>query len=302
MLACEELGEYAGLPQNRYRRRLALARIRATEGKADEAIELLDAAERVYMGDLSPNVRPIAAWKARVWISQGKLAAAKDWVAERKLAAGDEIDYLREFEHITLARLLMAQHRLEGDASALPAASGLLARLRVAADAGDRMGSLVEILVLQALVCQLQGDTSAALEPLARALEAAEPQGYMRLFLDEGPPIADLLRAAAQEGISESYVEQLLSAYGEAAPDLEVGGGSAMPPAGARPLSLVEPLSERELEVLRLLGTEMSGPEIADALYVSLNTLRTHTKNIYGKLGANSRRSALRRAEELGLL
>ena len=254
------------------------------------------------MGDLSPNVRPIAAWKARVWVSQGRLAAAKAWVAERGLGVEDEIGYLREFEHITMARVLMAQYRLEQDWSALLAAHGLLARLREAAETGQRMGSLIEILVLQALVCQAQRDPAAALEPLARALEMAEPQGYVRLFIDEGPPLADLLRVAAQKGIAETYVEQLLGALGGEAGDLEVGAHAARPAAGTRPVPLVEPLSERELEVLRLLGTEMSGPEIADALYIALNTLRTHTKNIYGKLGANSRRGAVRRAEELGLL
>ena len=164
------------------------------------------------------------------------------------------------------------------------------------------MGSLVEIRVLQALVCQSQGDTPAALEPLARALELAEPQGYVRLFIDEGPPMTDLLHVAAQKGIAETYVERLLRAFGEGAGELDESKHATRPAAGTRPLPLVEPLSERELEVLRLLGTEMSGPEIADALYVSLNTLRTHTKNIYGKLGTNSRRAAVRRAEELGLL
>ncbi len=108
------MGEYAGLPQNRYRRRVALARVCLAEGDADGALELLDAAERVYMGDLSPNVRPIAALRARVWAGQGRLAEALAWVRERGLAVGDELSYLREYEHVTLARVLMAQYRCEG--------------------------------------------------------------------------------------------------------------------------------------------------------------------------------------------
>ena len=306
--ACAELGEFAGLPQNRYRRRLALARLRAAEGDAEGAIELLAAAERVYMGDLSPNVRPLAAWKARVWVSQGRLAEARAWAEEQGLAAAGEISYLREFEYMTLARVLLAQFRLAGDGGALLAASGLLARLRQAAEAGGRIGNLIEILVLEALARQGQDDLPGAQALLARALALAEPQGYVRLFVDEGPPLGALLRATAQAGTITSYVEQILDALGAAAGNPAEGVYSARtvagarPAEGARPAPLVEPLSERELEVLRLLGTEMSGPEIADTLYVSLNTLRTHTKNIYGKLGANSRRSAVRRAEELRLL
>ena len=118
----------------------------------------------------------------------------------------------------------------------------------------------------------------------------AQPEGYVRIFLDEGPPIAALLETAANQATPAEYVRTLLAALGD--PE-------------ERPLldqNLVEPLSERELEVLRLLRSEMSGPEIAGALTVSLNTLRTHTKNIFAKLGVNSRQAAVRRASELGLL
>ena len=125
---------------------------------------------------------------------------------------------------------------------------------------------------------------------MERALTLAEPEGYIRIFVDEGPPIAALLREAAKNGIVPNYISQLLRAFGKA--------------EGRTPATqlLIEPLSERELEVLRLLGTELNGPEIASQLTVSLNTMRTHTKSIYNKLGVNSRQAAVRRAEELDLL
>jgi LuxR family maltose regulon positive regulatory protein len=169
-------------------------------------------------------------------------------------------------------------------------ALGLLERLLIAAEDGGRMRSVIEILILQALAHQDRGDVPAALAPLERALTLAEPEGYVRIFVDEGAPIAMLLQNAAKRGAAPTYIRQLLTAFGKAdngAPVEQV---------------LVDPLSERELEVLRLLGTDMSGPEIADTLMVSLNTLRTHTKNIYDKLGVNNRRAAIRRAEELNLL
>jgi LuxR family maltose regulon positive regulatory protein len=118
----------------------------------------------------------------------------------------------------------------------------------------------------------------------------AEPEGYVRMFVDEGPPMAVLLEEAAKHGIAPNYVSQLLTAFGKAEDRTPVKQG------------LIEPLSERELEVLRLLGTDLNGPEIARELVVSLNTMHTHTKNIYSKLGVNNRRAAVRRAEELDLL
>jgi LuxR family maltose regulon positive regulatory protein len=130
----------------------------------------------------------------------------------------------------------------------------------------------------------------AALASLQRALTLAEPEGYVRLFVDEGPAMASLLRAAAKEGIAPSYVHRLLAAFGTAQDNTP------------RRQDLIEPLSERELHVLRLLGTDLDGPDIARELVVSLNTVRTHTKNIYAKLGVNNRRAAVRRARELDLL
>jgi LuxR family maltose regulon positive regulatory protein len=289
LLRSKELGEHTGLPQNRYRWRVAMARIREAEGDLDGALDLLQEAERLYVGDFFPYVRPIAALVTRVWLAQGRVGEALGWARERGLSAHDDLSYLREFEHITLARVLLARYQSERRDGSMLEALGLLERLLQAAEEGKRTGSVIEILVLEALAHQAQGDIPAALVPLSRALSLAEPEGYIRIFVDEGPPMVHLLEAAAKHGIAPNYVRHLLTATASAedrTPVTQV---------------LLEPLSERELQVLRLLGTAMSGPEMAGELVVSLNTLHTHTKNIYSKLGVNNRRAAIRRAEELEL-
>jgi LuxR family maltose regulon positive regulatory protein len=284
----QELGEHLGLPQNLYRSRVAMARIREAEGDLGAALELLDEADRLYVGDFFPNVRPVPALKARVRTRLGNLGEALAWVSEQGLSVDEELSYLREFEHITLARVLLAQYNRERVERSMQQATGLLTRLLAAAEEGGRTGSVIEILVLLALAHQLQGNTRAGLVPLERALALAEPEGYMRIFVDEGPPMAALLAAVHQ--VAASYVRRLLTAF---------GGTEGIPPVKQ---ALIEPLSEREVEVLRLLATELSGPQIARELVVSLNTVRTHTKSIYAKLAVNSRREAIRRGAELDLL
>ena len=314
LLTSQELGEHTGLPQNRYRWRVAMARIRQAEGDLAGALELLDEAERLYMGDMFPNVRPVPALKARVWIAQGSLGEALGWAREQGLSADDDLSYLREFEHITLARMLLARHQEERAEHSLDQATRLLERLLAAAEEGGRTGRVIEILVLRALAHQTLGDISAALSCLERAMTLAEPEGYVRVFLDEGPPMTSLLRAAAKQGIARNYVRRLLATGTET----EDGSPVRQAPVKQAPVkqapveqapvkqapvrqALIEPLSERELDVLRLLGTELTGPAIARELMVSLNTVRTHTKNIYTKLAVTSRRAAVRRAAELGL-
>jgi LuxR family maltose regulon positive regulatory protein len=289
LLRSQELGEAIGLPQNRYRWRVAMARIRRSEGDLDGALELLNEAERLYMGDMFPNVRPVPALKARVWIAQDRLGEALGWAREQGLSVDDDLSYLREFEHITLARMLLARSGGERAGHSGHDATRFLERLLLRADEGGRTGHVIEILVLQALAHQALGDIPAALACLEQALTLAEPEGYVRVFIDEGPPMASLLRAAARQGTTRNYARRLLAAVSETGPDSPVRQ------------ALIDPLSERELEVLRLLGTELDGPAIARELMVSLNTVRTHTKNIYAKLAVTSRRAAVRRAAELGL-
>ena len=286
----EELGEANGMPQNRHRWRVAMALARQAEGDADGALALLAEAERLYVGDFSPDVRPIAALKARVWIAQGMLGEAWGWARERGLAATDDLTYLREFEHITLARLLVAQGTRDRADDAIAEADALTERLLAAAVAGERNGSVIDILVAQALARAALDDVDGARSSLDRAVALAEPEGYVRVFLDEGAPMAALLRQVSKDRGAPSYVRRLLAATATTTRE------TAVDP------QLIEPLSERELEVLRLLDTDLDGPDLARELTVSLNTVRTHTRNIYAKLGVTSRRAAVTRGAELGLL
>ena len=303
LLRSQEQGEHTGFPQHPYRRRVAMARLKEAQGDLDGALQLLQEAEPFYVSDFFPNVRPIAALKARVWLAQGRLREALDWARERRLSAADDLSYLREFEHITLARILLAQYKSGHSENSLHEAIGLLERLLKAAEEGGRMGSAIEILVLKALTHQMQDDIPTALILLERALTRAEPEGYIRIFLDEGADLAQLMREAQARGIMPDYTGKLLAAFEAEGQRNE--GESSIPTVENRKSkvqNLIEPLTERELEILRLFKTELSGPEIARELVVALSTVRTHTKSIYSKLGVNSRRAAVRRAEELGLI
>ena len=210
LLTSSELGKFAGLPQNRHRWSVAMARVRQAEGDPRAALELLDEAERVYVAGYSPNVRPVSALKARVRVAAGELAEALGWVRERRLSADDDLSYLHEYEHITLARVLLAKHATDRAQGGLHDPARLLERLLEAAEAGARTGSVIEILVVQALVHQAGRDIPAALAALERALTLAEPEGYVRLFIDEGPAMASLLRAAAKKGIVPGYARDSL--------------------------------------------------------------------------------------------
>jgi LuxR family transcriptional regulator, maltose regulon positive regulatory protein len=290
LLTSRELGEHAGLPKNQYRWRVAMARIRAAEGDLGAALDLLNEADRLYVSDFSPDVRPVPALRAQVWVAQGRLGEALDWARERGLSVEDDVSYLHEFEHLIFARMLLACYRAERPASSIHEVILLVERILRAAEEGARRGSLLEILVVQALAQQAQGDIPGALAPLQRALTLAEPEGYVRTFVDEGPAMASLLRAAVKQGMVRSYVVSLLAAF-------DTTGGRGQVKQG-----VTEPLSERELDVLRLLRTDLDGPDIARELVVSLHTVRSHTKSIYAKLGVNNRRAAVRRAGELDLL
>ena len=237
------------------------------------------------------------------------------------LSLDDDLAYRREFAHITLARCLLARLRRAPDAAAFEALLAFLARLLVMAEAGGRLGHTIELLLLQAQAQASHGDQAQAQALLARSLALAQPQGFVRVFVDEGPFLAALLHASLDApSLDAPLPHDALSAFARrvlAAFDQPAGGLPVSAPAGgaghavqllsapqAEPMAdlLTEPLSAREVEVLRLLGCELSGPQIAQRLVVSLNTLRTHARHIYDKLGVNSRRAAVRRGHELGLL
>jgi LuxR family maltose regulon positive regulatory protein len=291
----DELGQRSTLVDWSHRWNIAQAQLKASAGEWDEAIKFLDEAKRGYIKNPIPMVQPVEARKARIYLKQGRLDKAQAWVRERSLSVKDDVNYLGEYEYLTLARTRLAERSFEG-------VGQLLERLLALAESQKRTGSVIEILLTQALFHQAQGDQPQALFALERALTLAEPEGYIRIFVDEGEAmrllISDFrLTIATRAHLLSGYVDRILDFFPQPKKD---GLQSKIDNLKSKIL-LVEPLSERELEVLRLLRSELSGPEIAGRLIVSLNTLRTHTKNIFNKLGVNNRRAAIRRAEELDL-
>jgi len=213
LLRTEELSEHATLADWPYCWCLARARIKEAQGDLDGALDLLDEAERLYFRTPMPDVRPVAALKTRMWVAQGRLAEALGWVREQGLSVDDDLSYLREFEHITLARVLIARYKSEREDRSILEAVGLLERLLKAAEGDERTGSVIEILVLQALAYEAQGNIRPALAPLERALALAEPEGYVRIFVDEGIPMAQLLSEAAAHGIMPDYIGKLRAVF-----------------------------------------------------------------------------------------
>jgi LuxR family maltose regulon positive regulatory protein len=278
----------------------ALAWIRQASGDPGGAREAIADAERVAPGpDVTSLLNPVPAQRARLLLAQGEVAAAARWVEERGLAPDDEPCYLREPEHLVLARVLLAQDR-PGPALAL------LGRLHAAATTQGRTGSVIEIGALRALALAADGKEAAAVDALAQALMLGFPQGYVRVFADEGPPMAASVarlvavqkadQAAARE-IPLGYLAQLLRAFGQepAAPGTGRAAAAAVP-------GLAEQLTARELEILALLAAGTPNPRIAEQLVVSLDTVKKHVSHILGKLGAANRTEAVTRARQLGLI
>jgi len=299
LLRSKEQGEHTGLPQNPYRWPVAMARILEAQGDLDGALDLLQEAERLYVSDFSPNVRPVAALKTRVWVAQGRLGEALGWARERGLCAHDDLSYLREFEHITLARVLLARCKSDREERSIHETMGLLERLLQAAEEGGRMGSVIEILVLRALAHEAQGHGPPALVPLERALTLAEPEGYVRIFVDEGRPMAQLLSEAAAHGIMPYYTARLMAIF-EAEKQKSEDESHLLHTLPAQ--SLIEPLSQRELEVLHLIAQGLSNREISERLFLAVITVKGHNRNIFRKLQVRRRTEAIARARELGLL
>ncbi len=295
---------------------LVKAQLTAARGDLDTALEQLHEAAQLYRRSPLPNVCPSEALKVRWWLQQGRLAEALSWVQECDLSVADQPDYLREYEHLTLARVLIAQYRRNGQRPArkghrtdevIHQVIGLLTRLLADAEAKERTGSMIKVLVVLALTSEAQGSVLAAISSLERALILAEPEGYVRIFAECGPPMARLLQEAMTRGITPIYTQQLLTAlatWGQKPKEPSPHPLTRSAELTSKPATphLIEPLSQRELDVLRLLNTDLSGPEIARELVVALSTVRTHTKRIYSKLNVTNRRAAVKRAAELGLI
>ncbi|HLL98501.1 MAG TPA: LuxR C-terminal-related transcriptional regulator [Rubrobacteraceae bacterium] len=279
-----DLGKRSGSFDILFPARAALAVVRQTMGDAPGALEVMQEGEQAARAVELPAqmLDRLAAFGARLRLAQGDMATAARLLEERGIGADDAVNIQNELEHLVLSRVLLAQNEVD-------AASDLLERLRDAAESAGRMDTAVKALVLQALASEVQNDESGTLTALERALELAEPEGYVRTFLDEGAPMAALLRRSVAKGISPGYARRLIGAFGSPAEGLPAGSPS-------------EHLSERELEVLRLIASGMSNAEVSRALFVSLATVKKHINNIYRKLGTHNRTGAVARARQSNLL
>ncbi len=272
----------------------ALARLQQAHGNSREALATLDTLEHLAeQRHFPPHLMPrVAAVRAQLELAQGSVASAIHWADTSRLSTEDEdLSYPREGEYLALARVRIAQGREDPGSPFLQDALHLLDRLLQDAEAKARLGSVLEILALRALALEEQGDPTSALSTLERALVLAEPEGYIRLFVDEGPPMLVLLRLAQACSSIPGYVATLLRVFGEQQTQLS-----------ARLSPLVEPLTEREREVLHLLLEGASNREIARRLVLSVNTVKRHVYNLSGKLGVQSRTQAIVRARDLNLL
>jgi len=277
-----------------------LAWIRHIEGDRAGALEAIAEAEQI---EPSPRVvdllNPVPAVRARLSLAHGEVAEAARWVKDRGLSVDDEPTYPREREYLVLARLLSATGAPD---RALP----LLERLHALAVAQSRTGSVIEVRALQALTLSASGDQAGALAALGEALALAAPEGYLRVFVDEGTPMGALLgrlltggqaRIGAAGGVPPDYLVRLVEAFEQAG---QVG--TARPRRGGVLPGLVVPLTTRELEVLQLLAAGKSNPAIAQELVITLDTVKRHVTHILDKLGAANRTQAVIHAQELGLL
>ncbi len=279
----QELDDSASLPENRFRWFVTASDLRRSAGDPTGALDLIERARELYLPGFFPDIRPLPARRAQLLIDLGRLDDARHWATEQGVDKTAEPAYRNEYEQLTYARLLLA----EGSPAVSATLLDLLAEL---ADAEGRNGSLIELLVVAALAHDAAGNRHLAQPRLARAIVLGFPAGYRRTFLDQGEPLRRLLRSGFGDPVADGAARILLDKHpvSDTAPVI--------------PLQLAaEPLSEREREVLRLLRTDLSGPEIARALYISLNTFRTHTKRIFLKLDVKTRRAAVSRAIELGL-
>jgi LuxR family maltose regulon positive regulatory protein len=268
---------------------MSLATVLQAIGDANGALDAIREA-RQAASSLSPwYVARVAPLEALIRLKQGDVAAASRWAASQENGLDGYYDVFEYWSAcLTLARVSIAQGHLHE-------AMGALTRLLNRAEAAGGRHYVIASLALQAIALQAQGELDQALIALDHALSLAEPEGYVRIFIDEGAPMGELLRKAAARGIKVDYVGRLLAALEEEGKD---EGRVTEPPLGL----LIEPLRERELEVLRLLAAGLSNREIAAELFLAVGTVKKYTSNIYGKLNVHRRAQAVARARELGLL
>jgi LuxR family maltose regulon positive regulatory protein len=287
-----------------------LARLKQASGDLESARQLLARAKKIALSFDVMEVDDvlIGLCQAELWTTEGNLAAAAHWAEERGLMqALDAVDrdivednlspalrHIREREYHTLAKLLIAQEKPDE-------AARLLERLSHLAKRDGLVSRQVATAALHAVALHALGRTDEALQRLRLALSLAQPRGFVYRFIDAGPLVEDLLRHAASRGIEPAYVARLLAVF-VGTRGIPQSSCAGEPPPTIRKQPLVEPLSERELDVLRTLPTGLSNREIGEQLFIATSTVRSHLKSIYGKLNVHRRWDAVERAHELGLI
>ncbi len=272
---------------------LTLARIYWARGQMEAMAKTLDRAQQIAFSANNAMVTTIAeAWEARLSLAQGDSVAAERWAAtlQIELNLHELPDFWLELPYLTFIRLLIAK----GELDEVPEA---LERLCQRAMLEGQMETVIEVLTLQSIALHAQGKEDQALSVLNDAFSLAEPEGYIRLFTDEGDRMNQLLRMAAAREIAPNYVNQLLSAM-----ELHIGRTKVTPSAPPPVRDFPEPLTERELEVLRFVAGAMSNYEIAKMLVIEESTVKSHMNHIFGKLQAKNRLQAVEKARALGLL
>jgi LuxR family maltose regulon positive regulatory protein len=238
----------------------------------------------------------VSAWQTRFWLVHNELEAASQWASQERLDIDRELNPLHELgflslvEFTTLVRVRIAQEHWDE-------AFRLLSQLLKAVEAGEHTSGMIEIHILHALAFQASGDSEQAVGSLVRALTLAEPLGFLRIFVDEGSPMAKLLYKALSQEIMPDYVRRLLAAFPRPDP-VQAEKHQTQNPE----FDWVEPLSKRELEVLQLIAKGLTNQEIGERLYLSPNTVKVHNRTIFSKLGVNSRTQAVARARAMGLM
>jgi LuxR family maltose regulon positive regulatory protein len=271
---------------------MCLTRILISLGDLEDAENTIKKTEMMsHKATIPPIIKQqMSNYQVRIWVSQGKIDQAKKWMQEQAEDQEAKTTYIGSMINIPLARIHITQNLTEE-------ANELILPLLDAAESGGHISRTIELLILEALNLQEADQTERALVPLNKALSLAQPRGYFRIFVDEGPPMASLLYEALKHEIAPNYVQRLLAAF----PTTELEESSSEK-STVDQSDLIDPLSEREIEVIKLIAEGLSRQEIASHLVLSLNTVKTHARNIYSKLGVNNQIQAVGKARVLGLL